>query len=99
MPMSLTLLSLTVRGKNEISHSQDKLIYPRGEINTMTDAEVQCYSDYNFALIQSKVSQNLNAVALLTTSSQQNFFPLVISISTALCLRGWEELSLLFVHV
>lgn len=99
MPTSLTLLSLTVRGNNEISHSQDRLIYPCGEVNTMMDAEVQCYSDYIVALIQSKVFLNLNVVALLTTSSQQNFFPLVISISIAMCLRGWEELSLLVVRV
>lgn len=90
--MALPLLSLTVRGNNEISH---RLIYPCGEINTMTDAEVQCYSDYIVALKQSKVFPNLNVVALLTTSSQQNFFPLVISISIAMCLRGWGEPSLL----
>lgn len=91
--------SLTVRGNNEISHSHDRLIYPCGEINTMTDAEVQRYSDYIVALIQSRVFQNLNVVALLTTSSQQNFFLLVISISSVLCLRGWKELSLLVVRV
>lgn len=79
MPMSLTLLSLTVRGNKEISHSHDGLIYPCGEINTLTDAEVQCYlSDHIVALIQSQVFQNLNVVALLATSSQQNFFPSVI---------------------